>query len=359
MMEGTKTNVIKNFFKTVILWIDSDAISGMDLSSQKMNFPRTLPFLAAHLICFGVIWVGWSPTAVLFAAGFYFLRMFAITGFYHRYFSHKTFKTNRFWQFVFAVVGGMSAQRGALWWASHHRFHHRHSDDEHDIHSPWQRGFWWSHVGWITCDYSFKTNYDAVRDFAKYPELVFINRFDTLVPILTAVSIFLLGVFLEAFFPGLGTNGPQMLIWGFFISTIVLFHGTVFINSLAHVWGKKRYNTIDQSRNNFWLSLITLGEGWHNNHHRYPATVRQGFYWWEIDITYYLLKMMSWLGIVWDLKPVPQVIKDEAEELEQLRKVSSVLDEKVDFNDAMVFSKKSREDFKRRRRKIAETVKNN
>lgn len=344
-------------FRTIYLWFDSDANSEMELTSQQVNLLRVIPFIILHVAVLGVIFVGWSWFAVLFALGFYFIRMFTITGFYHRYFSHKTFKVNRFWQFFFALLGGTCVQRGALWWAAHHRFHHRHSDDEHDIHSPWQRGFWWSHMGWITCDCSFKTNYDAIRDYAKYPELVFLNRFDTLIPLVSAVGIFFLGVFLESFFPGLGTNGSQMLVWGFFISTVVLFHCTVFINSLCHVWGKKRFNTTDQSRNNFWLALVTLGEGWHNNHHRYPATVRQGFYWWEIDITYYILKMLSWVGIVKDLKPVPQGIYDEGLELDRLRKVSSIYDEKVNFNDAKIFNKKSREEFKKRIKELAKNTK--
>ena len=141
-------------------------------------------------------------------------------------------------------------------------------------------------------------------------ELRFLDRFDILVPVALAVFLFLLGGWLETRAPGLGTNGPQLLIWGFFVSTVVLFHATVTINSLAHVWGKRRYQTRDDSRNNLWLALLTLGEGWHNNHHHYPASTRQGFYWWEIDITFYLLKAMSWVGLVWDLKPVPPRIRD-------------------------------------------------
>jgi stearoyl-CoA desaturase (delta-9 desaturase) len=104
-------------------------------------------------------------------------------------------------------------------------------------------------------------------------------------------------------------GGWQWLIWGFFISTVVLFHSTCFINSLAHLWGKRRYQTGDESRNNWLLALITFGEGWHNNHHRYPGSARQGFYWWELDITYYGLKVLQWLGVIRDLRPVPARVR--------------------------------------------------
>jgi stearoyl-CoA desaturase (delta-9 desaturase) len=150
---------------------------------------------------------------------------------------------------------------------------------------------------------------ENVKDLARFPELRFLDRFDMLVPFLLAVSLFLTGYALEIYAPQLGTNGPQLLVWGFFISTVVLFHGTCTINSLAHLIGRKRYQTTDESRNNFFLALITLGEGWHNNHHHFPATARQGFYWWEIDITYYILCALSWLGIVWDLKGLPEHVR--------------------------------------------------
>ena len=132
-----------------------------------------------------------------------------------------------------------------------------------------------------------------VKDLLKYPELRFLDRFDVAVPAVLGVGVFLLGVLLKHVAPGLGTNGWQILVWGFFISTVAVYHGTYTINSLSHVFGRQRYKTGDASRNNPWLALITLGEGWHNNHHHYPASVRQGFYWWEFDITFYMLKLMS------------------------------------------------------------------
>ncbi|MDA2926624.1 acyl-CoA desaturase [Acidobacteria bacterium AH-259-G07] len=300
---------MKAYLVGVVRWFDTSARAKEPISeseSRDLDWIRSIPFLFLHLMCFGVIWVGWSWTAVLVAFALYFIRMFAVTGFYHRYFSHRTFKTSRWAQFLFAVFGSTAVQKGPLWWAAHHRHHHRHSDQEKDIHSPHTSGFFWSHMGWILCKSNFPTNLKAVPDLIKFPELRFLDRFDLVVPMLLALLLFAFGTFLQWSAPQLGTSGTQMLIWGFFISTVVLFHGTCTINSLAHMMGKKRYQTSDDSRNSLILALITLGEGWHNNHHHFPASVRQGFYWWEIDISYYLLYLLSRTGIIWDLKPVPQ-----------------------------------------------------
>ncbi|MDB6151836.1 MAG: Fatty acid desaturase, partial [Chthoniobacteraceae bacterium] len=255
---------------------------------------------------------GWSRVAAGTAVVLYFVRMFAITGFYHRYFSHRTFHTSRAAQFCFAALGNTAVQRGALWWAAVHRHHHKHADQEHDVHSPTLSGFWWSHIGWMTSNKNFPTNYEAIRDLAKYPELVFLNRFDLVVPAVLALSLYITGAVLGHLVPSLHTSGTQLLVWGFFISTVVLLHGTLLINSLAHVFGDRRFETEDESRNNLALALVTLGEGWHNNHHRFMGAARQGFYWWEIDVTYYLLKLLSWAGVIWDLRPVPASVYAEA-----------------------------------------------
>ena len=302
--------------RSLIRWFDADYIpegaESFKSTPKKVDWPRTIPFIILHLGCLGVIWVGVSSLAVWLAVGLYFFRMFAITGFLHRYFSHKTYSTSRAFQVVMALWCSLAVQRGALWWASTHRHHHKHSDEEDDKHSPVVDGFWWAHIGWITSKKNFPTDYSKITDLAKYPELVFLNRFDTLIPILFAGSLYGLGAYLGA--QGVETTGAQLLVWGFFISTTVLFHGTSCINSLAHVWGTKRFKTTDdESRNSFILTLITLGEGWHNNHHRYQATTKQGFYWWEFDPTYYLLKMLSWTGLIWGLKGVPESIYEEAE----------------------------------------------
>lgn len=300
-----------SIIETIKLWFDSEHGSERVGNGRELNWVRCMPFILVHLACIAVIWVGWSPVAVAICAALYFIRMFAITAFYHRYFSHKSFKTNRFWQFVFAVLGNSATQRGPLWWAAHHRKHHKHSDEEHDLHSPIKHGFWWSHMGWFTCDAAFKTDYNMVKEWAKFPELKFLNRYDILVPIILGVSLFLTGEMLATFAPALETTGAQLFVWGYCISTVLLAHGTFTINSLCHTWGKRRFNTTDDSRNNFWLALITLGEGWHNNHHRFPVSARQGFYWWELDISYYILKLMSKLGMIWDLNPVPVRILEE------------------------------------------------
>ena len=311
-----KPHLVRHALVTIRQLFDSDYFpEGADAVREKpdrFEFRRCLPFLFTHLGCLGVIWVGWSWTAVAVAAALYLMRMFAITAFYHRYFSHRTFQTSRPVQFLFAVLGNSAVQRGALWWASVHRHHHKHSDHEEDVHSPGLTGFWWAHIGWMTSSKNFPTNYCAVRDLAKFPELVFLNRFDLVVPALFGAALFSLGEMLRRFAPGLGTSGGQLFIWGFFISTVVLLHGTLFINSLAHVFGSRRFDTGDDSRNSLALALITLGEGWHNNHHRYMAAARQGFFWWEIDVTFYLLKMLSWTGLIWDLRTVPQAIYAEA-----------------------------------------------
>jgi stearoyl-CoA desaturase (delta-9 desaturase) len=267
-----------------------------------------------------VIFTGWSWFAVGVAVFLYFIRMFAITGFYHRYFSHRTFRTSRFMQFLMAVLGNSSVQRGPLWWAATHRHHHQHSDQEEDVHSPTMRGFIWSHIGWMTSARNFPTNYKRVKDLARFPELVFLNRFDLLVPLLFALSMLGLGWAVGHFWPESGTSAGQMLVWGFFISTIFLLHGTLFINSLAHTFGRRRYETTDTSRNSLLLALITLGEGWHNNHHHSMTSVRQGFFWYEIDITFYILKMLSWTGLIWDLRPVPAAAYREAARLAEAKK---------------------------------------
>lgn len=312
---------VQNWLTNILRWFDSDARSDhIDANSRAFNLIRVLPFVGLHLACLLVVIGGTSTFAVLFAVGFFVARMFAITGFYHRYFSHKTFKTNRFWQFVFGALGASAAQRGPLWWAAHHRHHHQHSDEPGDLHSPHQNGFWWAHMGWFTCDAGFAMDERRVRDWLRFPELRFINRFDALIPALAVVGIYALGEALAHWAPELGTNGFQLVVWGFFISTVVLFHATVSINSLAHVWGHRRFETRDDSRNNFWLALITLGEGWHNNHHRWPQSARQGFRWYEIDLTYYLLCGLEKLGIVHDLKPIPEHIQQETRQLDAQRR---------------------------------------
>lgn len=238
--------------------------------------------------------------------------MFGITGGYHRYFSHRSYKTGRVFQFILGFIGASAAQKGPLWWAAHHRHHHRHSDTEEDLHSPRINGLWWAHLGWVISPKFVDTNIEAVRDLAKFSELRWLNDNHHIAPISLGVFTFFLGVALNYWFPGLGTNGFQMLIWGFFISTVLTYHATFCINSFTHMIGRRRFKTTDDSRNSLPLALITMGEGWHNNHHRYPGSEKQGFYWWEIDLSHYVLTVLSWLGIVWDLRVPPEAIYEEA-----------------------------------------------
>ncbi len=285
---------------------------------KPVNMFKQLVFWAVHLACFSVIWVGVSWVAAIVCLVLYVLRMFAITGGYHRYFSHRTYQTSRVFQFMLAFVGASSAQKGPLWWASHHRHHHRYSDTEDDVHPP-SKGLWWAHIGWVLSTDFVDSRPDLVKDISQYPEIRWVDRNHLLPPMLLAVFVYFLGVFLAWQFPSLGTSGIQMLVWGFFVSTTLLYHGTFVINSLTHYIGTRRFNTSDNSRNHWLLALITLGEGWHNNHHRYPGSERQGFYWWEIDISHYFLKVLSWFGIVWDLREPPERIYAEALETKTQR----------------------------------------
>ncbi|MEP6484823.1 MAG: acyl-CoA desaturase, partial [Rudaea sp.] len=279
----------KRIWPSVAQWFDTNAADARQFD-DAIDWLRVIPFIAMHVMCIGVIWVGVSPIALIVAAVLYVLRMFAITAFYHRYFSHKAFKTSRTVQLLFALIGASCVQRGPLWWASHHRNHHRNADTEHDLHSPSQHGFWRSHVGWFLTKRGFHTDRLVIADLNRFAELRWIDRFDVVVPIVFATGLFFLGRWLEHAYPPLHTSGAQMLIWGFFVSTVVLLHATVTINSLAHRFGSRRYDTHDDSRNNWLLALITFGEGWHNNHHFFPGSARQGFRWWEIDMTYYALR---------------------------------------------------------------------
>lgn len=258
---------------------------------QNYSFGTVIPFVLLHAGCVALFFVPFRWSWVVLMLATYCVRMFAITAGYHRYFSHRTYKLGRGWQFVMAFLAETSGQKGVLWWAAHHRVHHRHADGERDIHSPLKRGFWWAHVGWVLSNQY--DNYDPalIQDFGKFPELRWLDR-HYLVPPVALAGVLLLSGGLEAF------------VWGFVASTVLLFHGTFTINSVAHLWGSRRFDTPDESRNNFVLALITLGEGWHNNHHKFMYACQQGIRWWEVDVTYYVLKMLSWLGVARDLREI-------------------------------------------------------
>jgi stearoyl-CoA desaturase (delta-9 desaturase) len=266
---------------------------------EDIIYPATIPFVLVHLAAFAAIWTGVSIEAVIVAIALYVIRMFGVTAGYHRYFSHRSYKTSRVGQFLLAWLAQSSAQRGALWWAAKHRHHHRYSDMPEDVHSPRHHGFWYSHIGWIFTKRHGKVDYSQVPDLAKYPELMFLDRHPYLPAAVLGVGLWL----------AMGWTG---LIVGFIWSTIALYHGTFAINSMAHEIGTQRYVTGDDSRNNWWLAIITLGEGWHNNHHAYQSSTRQGFRWYEIDLTFYALTVLSWTRFVWDLRSPPAaVVKGE------------------------------------------------
>ena len=266
---------------------------------RDLEWGAMFPFIAMHVgAVVGSWWSGFTTEAVIAAVVLYFIRMFGITGGYHRYFAHRVYRTSRWFQFVLAFLAETSAQRGVLWWAAHHRRHHRFSDQAGDVHSPRLSGFLYAHMLWLYHG-NHATNFDRVRDFAKYPELRFLNRYWLLPPTLL---------------------GAGMLLWmgwsGFFVgfvsSTVLAYHGTFTINSLSHVIGSRRFETADDSRNNWVLALVTMGEGWHNNHHHYMHSTRQGFYWWEVDVTYLILRGLALLGLVWDLREPPARVYEEA-----------------------------------------------
>jgi stearoyl-CoA desaturase (delta-9 desaturase) len=264
----------------------------------RVSVFKTLPFILTHVLAvLGAIHVGASLELVAIALGTYVLRMFFITAGYHRYFAHRSYKTSRAFQLVLAFMGATAAQKGVLWWAGHHRDHHRHSDAPRDLHSPIQRGFLWAHVGWI-----LSTNYDAtplegIRDFARYPELRWLDRHWLVPPLLGLAALYLL-------------FGLPVAVWGGLVGTVLLWHGTFTINSLSHLFGTRRYATTDGSRNNLLLALLTLGEGWHNNHHHHAASANQGFFWYEIDVSFMVLRVLEKLGVVWDVRrPPPSVLR--------------------------------------------------
>ncbi len=270
---------------------------GLDrLADERVNWIRSIPFFLVHLLPFLAYFTGISTRAVVLGLALFWVRIFFVTAGYHRYFAHRSYKLARVPQFLLAFGTTTTAQKGPLWWAAHHRSHHRNSDTEDDVHSP-QKGFWWSHVGWILSNKYKDTDYDAIKDFARFPELRFLDRQNWIGPWVLGIASFLIA----------GWDG---LLIGFFASTVLLWHATFSINSLAHVMGRRRYATTDTSRNSLLLALVTLGEGWHNNHHYYQSSTNQGFFWWEIDISYYTLRVLSWVGLVRGIRTPPKHILD-------------------------------------------------
>ncbi len=277
--------------------VPSPPIARTEAPPRRLDWVGAVPFLLVHaapLAAFytGTKWQDWVVCVVL-----YWVRMFGVTGGYHRYFAHRTYRTSRVFQFLLALLAQSSSQKGALWWAAHHRDHHKLSDQDGDPHDS-RRGFWYSHVLWLFAG-TDQTDYTRVKDLARYPELVFLNRFWMLPPIALGAGVWAIW----------GWSG---LLIGYCLSTVLLWHGTFTINSLSHMLGSQRYESGDASRNNFVLALITMGEGWHNNHHYFMNSTRQGFFWWEIDVSYYVIRLLGALRLVWDIKPPPARVYDPA-----------------------------------------------
>jgi stearoyl-CoA desaturase (delta-9 desaturase) len=284
-----------------------------DHTQDRVEWFRCVPYILIHLGALLVFFTPFAWPCIVVLGISYAARMFAITAFYHRYFSHRTFKTSRIVQFLGAFVACASGQRGPLWWAAHHRMHHRHSDTDKDSHSPHHKNFLWSHTLWFMTDYALPTFLKEIPDWVKFKELRFINRFDWIAVLALALGCYFLGEW-SVFQAWTSLDGLSMLGWGFFLPTVLLYHATFSVNSLTHMFGKKKYETGDESRNNWFVSIITFGEGWHNNHHFFPGSARQGFTPWEIDPTYYCLKLLSLFGLVSNLRPVPAWVKNKAKD---------------------------------------------
>jgi stearoyl-CoA desaturase (Delta-9 desaturase) len=279
-----------------------DGYRGEPRSRTTYFHAGSAPFWAVHLAALlGVIMCRPSLSGLALALGSYFARMMLVTAGYHRYFSHRAFKTSRAFQLVLAVLAQSSGQKGVLWWASHHRRHHKVSDTPRDVHSPRQHGFLYAHLGWLLSPAWTATDESQVTDLARYPELRLLNR-----PGVQLLPAFGLAIAFAL------VGGAHALVWGFFVSTVLLWHGSFSINSLAHLIGRRRYATGDDSRNHWLLAVATTGEGWHNNHHHYQSSANQGFRWWEIDVTYYLIALLQAAGVVWDVRRAPRAVVDAA-----------------------------------------------
>jgi stearoyl-CoA desaturase (delta-9 desaturase) len=257
-----------------------------------VNLGSTGVVVGVHALCaFAPFFFSWRVVGLAVVS--YLLQTLGVTAGYHRYFSHHSFKTGRVFQFILGWLGCAAMQNGPLWWASGHRRHHRFSDREGDPHSPVLGGFWHGHLGWVLSGENDHPDLANVKELAVFPELRFLDRFKW-------VPTFMTGVVCGVAF------GWPGVVWGLGVATTLAFHAPLFVNSAGHLWGPRRFETKDSSRNNAFLSAIILGEGWHNNHHHDPSSARHGFTWWEIDITYYTIWSLSMLGVVWEVrKPRP------------------------------------------------------
>jgi stearoyl-CoA desaturase (Delta-9 desaturase) len=257
--------------------------------------------VAFHVLAvIGVYQVGISWRLCLLALGSYLVRMWAVTVGYHRYFSHRAFKTSRVFQFIIGVMGTLAVERGPLWWGALHRRHHTYADSDDDIHSPTLHGFFWAYIGWMhSKTHTATTDYAAMRDFKRFRELYWLNEYYIVAPL---VACGLLFVFCDY----------ATFVWVVLVATVVQWHALFASNTFCHLFGSRRFDTKDTSTNNAVCALLVLGEGWHNNHHFFPGSARQGFYWWEYDVGYYSIKLLQALRLVWDVREVPARVLRQA-----------------------------------------------
>lgn len=271
---------------------------------MSLSTLTVIAFWLVQVSAVTVFFVPFSWGLVALWAGAHFVRAVGLTLTFHRYFAHRAFKMGRVTQFLWAFIGTAAMQKGPLWWAGHHITHHKYADREGDPHSPYVSGFYYAHIGWFLNDVrhdKVEATNPVVRDFGKFPEIRWLDRYFVVPPVLWAAAMYAIG-------------GFPWLAWGFFLPTVTLAHATFAINTINHLYGWRRFNTADESRNNPLTAFFAVGEGWHNNHHRFQRAARNGFYWWEFDPTYYVIRIMGWFGLAWDIQPVPERIYREARE---------------------------------------------
>ena len=210
---------------------------------------------------------------------------------YHRYFTHRSFTTYKPIEYLLAICGCMAGEAGPISWVAAHRYHHTYSDMEDDPHSP-LRGFFWAHMGWLFAREKFLSEFESYKryapDMARDRFLVWLDRFHLVPTALLAWGLYAMG-------------GWTFVVWGIFVRSVMVYHSTWLVNSASHVWGYRTYQTTDKSRNNWWVALLTFGEGWHNNHHAFQRSARHGFRWWEIDPTFMMVKLLWMFGLASDI----------------------------------------------------------
>lgn len=264
-----------------------------------------------HIGALAVVFTGVSTAALLVAGFLYVFRGLGVTAGYHRLLAHRSFRTGRFMQFMMALAGSLAMQGGPLWWVAHHRAHHRDTDTQADVHSPVTRGFWQSHMGWMMSAEAFQEKGANTRDLHRFAELKWLQRYYVPLVLAQGALLFALGAGLNALFPHWGTSGAQMVVWGLFITTVLTWHITFAVNSVCHTWGRRPHATGDASTNHPVIGVLAYGEGWHNNHHMYPFSARHGLEWWQLDITWLVLRVLEKLGLVSDLK-LPRDFRPDA-----------------------------------------------